>query len=148
VKDGLRARYLPASQTQQRWGKIEPMGSNKSVKTSPIGVDPGDLGAITPKHMTNNEPLAIAVLSYNRTLETQKKELETENETLKTYATNYEVSRERSVTTSGLNIIATVLIGIGTNLLTDNDKTGGLVLLISGVIISLFANIYLTFFKK
>ncbi len=124
------------------------MGSIKSVKTSPIGVDPGDLGAITPKHLTNNEPLAIAVLSYNRTLETQKKELETENETLKTYATNYEITRERMVITSSLNIIATVLIGVGTNLLTGSDKTGGIVLLVSGVLISLFANIFLTFFKK
>ena len=128
----------------------EEQSTTPTRKTNAIGVYNGDLGAIKPHHLTNNKPLAITVLSYIKSQESDNRQLKTENETLKTYGTNFEITKERSQTISFVNIFATILIGLGTNFLTGDSKTlvAGWCLLLSGIALSIFANIYLVFFKK
>ena len=130
-----------------------PINSPLSNGNGPLGIDPTSLGTIKAKDLINNKPLANTILTYTKNCETKNSQLETENETLKTYANNYELNKYKAKNSVVLNLFATVLIGIGINFITsDHDiqpnKTdfqlmAGIITLSIGCLLYLYSQISL-----
>lgn len=112
---------------------------------NPLGIDYSSLGKIQASDLTNNPALANAVLSYNATLEVQKRQLETEVETLKTYPAHYDKSKLLSRTAAGLNLIGTIFVGISTNLITSGQVLYGVIFGLPGVVLLIIGLIIVYF---
>ena len=111
-----------------------------------LGIDRSSLGVIKPKHLTNNIPLAITILTYSKNLEAQNSELTTENETLKTYAVNYEKLRLKSKFAALFSILATIFVAIAVNFFTSGQVENTLLFGLLGLVFTLI-NFYLSYIK-
>lgn len=109
-----------------------------------LGIDPSSLGVIKPKHLTNNIPLAITILTYLKNLEKQNSELQTENETLKTYPSSYEKLQSRGKFAALFNILATIFISAAINFFTNNQQGNALMYGAPGIIFTIIG-FYLNF---
>lgn len=119
----------------------------------PLGIDPTSLGTIKAKDLVDNKPLANTILTYTKNCESRISQLETENETLKTYASNYELNKYKAKNSVFLNLFATILIGVGVNFLTSEHNTqlnktdlqlvAGIIMLIVGGLLYLYSQISL-----
>lgn len=122
--------------------------NNTEISNNPLGIDATSLGSLKAKDLVNNKALANTLLTYTRNCESKITELETENETLKTYANDYELSILKQRIAVLLTLLGTVLIGFGINYLTgnttNNDKTiPGWILLSFGLILSVISGVLL-----
>ncbi len=103
-----------------------------------LGIDATSLGSLKPKDLINNKPLASTVLTYLRGIEQSNSELQTENETLKTYAIAYDKNKLKSRIGFILNIIASIFIAYGVNLLSNPSTTTAASIFIgAGIILEL-----------
>lgn len=113
---------------------------------NPLGIDTTSLGSLKVKDLTNNKVAANMVLTYTRNCESRVAELETENETLKTYANDYETGKVKNTSVFILNLLGTIAIGFGINFLTSGNtlnNSSGWVLLIGGLILQGVGGFYL-----
>ena len=106
-------------------------GAQHTEAANPLGIDTTSIGSLKAKDLINNKPLASTVLNYLRNCEGKVASLETENETLKTYANNFGTNQLKSKIAIFLAFLSTVSIGFGTNFLTNNP-TGGALLITAG----------------
>ncbi|MFA5828327.1 MAG: hypothetical protein WC841_03150 [Candidatus Shapirobacteria bacterium] len=119
----------------------------------PLGIDPTSLGTIKAKDLTGNRPLASTILTYTKNCESKITQLETENETLKTYANDYQLNKYKALNSVVLNLFATILIGIGINFITsehsvpigktDYQVVGAIVMMVIGGILYLYSQVTL-----
>lgn len=127
--------------------------SSTPISNGPLGIDPTSLGTIKAKDLVNNKALANTILTYTKNCESKISQLETENETLKTYASNYELNKYKAKNSVFLNLFATILIGVGVNFITGDHNTqsnqidlqliGGVIMLIIGGLLYLYSQISL-----
>lgn len=124
--------------------------SQNSTTSNPLGIDVTSLSSLKSKDLINNKPLASTMLTYTRSCESKIARLETENETLKTYANNYETNKIKSRIAALLAFLSTVFIGFGTNFLTSSGGTNSPQLIAGGVfvvtgVILFVTNLFLLF---
>lgn len=112
---------------------------------NPLGIDTTNLGQLKPEDL-RNKGTATIVLTYLASCEAEKAQLKTENETLKTYATSYQQSQDRAKIAATLSLLGTILIGIGINLITNDQILYGGIFTCAGVILNSYA-IYLVYKK-
>lgn len=119
--------------------KNKTIDKNQEEIVNPLGIDTTSLGSLKVKDLTNNLPLANTILTYLRNCERDKAELQTQNETLKTYATAYDKRKLQGKIAAGLGIISTILIGFGINFLsaTPVNNISGAIFLSVGILIAL-----------
>ena len=136
---------------------IPPKATNPSSLSNsnngPLGIDPTSLGTMKAKDLTNNKPLARTILTYTKNCESKITQLETENETLKTYAHDYQLNKYKAINSVVLNLISTTLMGVGINFLTSDHSVqsgktdfqivGAIVMLVGGGILYLYSQITL-----
>lgn len=112
----------------------------KKDQTSKLGIDYSSLGKLTASDLQNKKT-AEMTLHYLTSLEQENSELKTTNETLKTYANSYDLQRENAKTASFVSIISVILVGFGINILTDNLKDlGGIILIFAGVVLEIYTS--------
>lgn len=123
--------------------KNKPFEKSHQENSNKLGIDYSSLGELTPEDLKNSKTAGM-VLHYLSSLEQDNSELKTTNETLKTYGNAYNIKKNTARTGSALSLLAMVAIGFGINLLTENIRDrGGIILVILGVCVELYA-IYLS----
>ena len=113
-----------------------------------LGLSPDEIGALRVEDLVNNE-LVLKMLLFrygeyideNKSLQSEIESLQAELQIYVAYREGYGQRRTNSRTAASLNLIGTVLVGIGTNLSTPTLTVGGAVTFGAGVIVA-FMGLY------
>ena len=111
-----------------------------------LGIDASSLGKLKPKDLSNPNTASM-VLSYLASVESENSQLKTQNETLSTYSTAYDLLKSSSKTAAVISLISVIVVGFGINYATgDKTQSAGIVFIIIGAILQLYS-IWLSYKK-